>query len=121
MNPIYDRKTAGKEGCCFVCNKFTTTVLKSDSDWFYCCLGHLNDYSFCTILKKENGQQENQSEEGQKKSDPKPADANPLEVTTRIDRVRLHSNFLYLREKQRKKPQVSRKIEFPSVPRTPLK
>jgi hypothetical protein len=128
MNPIYDRKTAAKEGSCFVCNKFTTTVLKSESDWFYCCLGHLKDYSFCTILDQDpppttDNQQLKKEEDkkDQKGMEEKPTVAEALNQTKTIDRVKLHSSFLYLREKQRKRPQVNRKIEFPSVPRTPLK
>lgn len=33
---------------CWVCGKFTTAVLTSnDKDWFYVCLNHISDPSFC--------------------------------------------------------------------------
>lgn len=47
MEPEYVKKTAVKEGSCFVCNKFTTNVLRNDSDWFFSCTSHLKDPGFC--------------------------------------------------------------------------
>ena len=44
----YTHRTATKESTCWVCGKFTTAVLTSnDQDWFYVCLNHINDISFC--------------------------------------------------------------------------
>jgi AAA-ATPase Vps4-associated protein 1 len=49
----YTVRIATQERPCFVCNKFTTTVLTSEdgaSDWFYVCMPHLADTSFCRVV-----------------------------------------------------------------------
>jgi hypothetical protein len=47
---MYCRKTAVKDQLCFICSKFTSTVLRNDSDHFYVCDNHLMDSTFCKII-----------------------------------------------------------------------
>ncbi|KAI8929971.1 hypothetical protein BC831DRAFT_441778 [Entophlyctis helioformis] len=48
----YTWRTATTSGSCFVCNKESTAVLTNESnDWFYVCLSHLSDASFCREKK----------------------------------------------------------------------
>ncbi|KAI9474643.1 hypothetical protein BX667DRAFT_516044 [Coemansia mojavensis] len=48
----YVQRTAAKEGLCFICNKFTSSLLLTEHDtprdWFYVCAPHLDSPSFCS-------------------------------------------------------------------------
>jgi hypothetical protein len=45
---LYTKKTATAESSCWVCGKLTQLVLThNDIDWFFTCVGHLRDASFC--------------------------------------------------------------------------
>ncbi|KAG9304297.1 hypothetical protein G9A89_019859 [Geosiphon pyriformis] len=48
LHNLYMQRTATSERPCFVCNKFTTNVLRNEdgTDWFYTCVSHLNDKGF---------------------------------------------------------------------------
>ncbi|RUS23590.1 VPS4-associated protein 1 [Jimgerdemannia flammicorona] len=51
LQNAYTLRISQQERSCFVCNKFTTAVLTTDSqppDWFYICRPHLDDQGFCT-------------------------------------------------------------------------
>jgi AAA-ATPase Vps4-associated protein 1 len=39
--------SASKSGSCFVCYKESSAVLTNEKDFFYVCIGHILDYSFC--------------------------------------------------------------------------
>ena len=47
---MYSKKIATKANLCFICSKFTSTVLRNDSDYFYVCDNHLSDQSFCNPI-----------------------------------------------------------------------
>lgn len=53
----YTRRITADEMSCFVCSKFTTTVLTNGKDWFYTCPSHLFEYSFCTPVAQPVQQQ----------------------------------------------------------------
>ncbi|KAJ2850103.1 hypothetical protein IWW36_002158 [Coemansia brasiliensis] len=48
----YIQRTAAKEGLCFICNKFTSSLLMTEHDtprdWFYVCISHLDSQNFCS-------------------------------------------------------------------------
>lgn len=53
MSPMENRylhRTAKSESSCFICGKFTTAVLASSDDFFYVCVNHIKDSSFCKCL-----------------------------------------------------------------------
>ncbi|BFZ61784.1 hypothetical protein YB2330_002860 [Saitoella coloradoensis] len=52
----YHKRTAANDKSCFICKKFTTTVLitPDQADFFYACNGHLSDTGFATpVVDKE--------------------------------------------------------------------
>lgn len=49
-NSKYTLKTATKPGSCFICYKSTTAVLNHPNDFFFVCLSHIQDPSFCTPI-----------------------------------------------------------------------
>jgi ABC-type Zn2+ transport system substrate-binding protein/surface adhesin len=61
----YVKKTALKEGQCFICNKSTSTVLTSGPpDFFFVCPGHATDTGFCTpVYDEEKEKQLREAEE----------------------------------------------------------
>ncbi|GAO48466.1 DUF1742-domain-containing protein [Saitoella complicata NRRL Y-17804] len=53
---LYHKRTAANDKPCFICKKFTTTVLitPDQSDFFYACNSHLSDTGFATpVVDKE--------------------------------------------------------------------
>nr|CAG8486011.1 3381_t:CDS:2 [Entrophospora candida] len=48
----YIHRTATIDKPCFICNKYTTAVLREENgaDWFYVCLSHLNDRGFASPI-----------------------------------------------------------------------
>jgi hypothetical protein len=45
---LYTHRTASRESTCFICGKFTSAVFThNDIDFFYVCLNHIKDPSFC--------------------------------------------------------------------------
>ncbi|CAG8455385.1 16633_t:CDS:2 [Funneliformis mosseae] len=47
---LYTHRITTADKPCFICNKFTTSVLRTDNglDWFYTCESHLSDRGFAT-------------------------------------------------------------------------
>ncbi|CAI2166277.1 14565_t:CDS:2 [Funneliformis geosporum] len=47
---LYTHRIATADKSCFICNKFTTSVLRTDNglDWFYTCESHLSDRGFAS-------------------------------------------------------------------------
>ncbi|GBB90840.1 hypothetical protein RclHR1_17940003 [Rhizophagus clarus] len=53
---LYTHRIATTDKPCFICNKYTRSVLRTDNglDWFYTCESHLSDRGFATpILEPE--------------------------------------------------------------------
>ncbi|KAI9013159.1 hypothetical protein BC832DRAFT_548913 [Gaertneriomyces semiglobifer] len=109
---LYSKRTATKEAPCFICSKFTTTVLSNTTaDWFYVCQGHIDDPSFCHIPDRTVPEA------------PSAVAAQPQPPTPIT--YELASNIFYLREnyhKQKANRQTARAIasQMPSVPRSAL-
>lgn len=56
MENKYRHRTATTEGTCFVCSKLTSAVFQSSSDFFFVCLTHIRDSSFCRKIIEETEQ-----------------------------------------------------------------
>ena len=144
----YLHRTAEKDGPCFVCSKPSSAVLTTDSDWFFVCLNHISDTSFCkpivplppktaTVVQKDSMKMPAATS---KAKDPvvdsasltKP-DANAKKPGAPIKpeppagpkKYLLTTSFFYLREKNYKKKaqtkqasQVLSQLSFPAVPKS---
>ncbi|KAJ2451745.1 hypothetical protein EV183_003402 [Coemansia sp. RSA 2336] len=82
----YVQRTAAKEGLCFICSKFTSSLLLTEHDtprdWFYVCAPHLDSPSFCSKQAETSadaagasGQNQAELREEDKASSAAPADA----------------------------------------------
>ncbi|RGB26212.1 VPS4-associated protein 1 [Rhizophagus diaphanus] len=49
---LYTHRIATTDKPCFICNKYTSSVLRTDNglDWFYTCESHLSDRGFATPI-----------------------------------------------------------------------
>ncbi|KAK5665892.1 DNA mismatch repair protein [Batrachochytrium dendrobatidis] len=133
MDGIYTLKTAVKPGTCFVCNKESQNVLTNGAgDWFYVCISHTSDRSFCRPEKvslpapsKPNPEKvEPKSDAASKETDSKPAEKTPDAPTPlkESNQFTLTSNFVYLRQNYHKKREQAKSAkaissQLPSVPR----
>ncbi|KAI8589275.1 hypothetical protein BDZ88DRAFT_452361 [Geranomyces variabilis] len=72
LSNSYVFKTATTDAPCFVCSKFCTGVLRSDTgDWFYVCQSHLSDPGFCKVVAPPSAQP------APRPASPAPANLNP--------------------------------------------
>lgn len=49
MSNNYSLRTTRDQRPCFVCGKLSSSVLDAPDDFFFICLSHTKDSSFCTI------------------------------------------------------------------------
>ena len=114
----YSLRTAKDQRPCFICGKFTSSVLDAPDDFFFICLSHPNDSGFCTVVTttiiKSEAHEDSEIDKlkmeiselkGQiNKTDSKETDKQD----TKIDGpkvYKLHRSILYLREQEKSKKQ----------------
>ncbi|EPZ37043.1 kinase-like protein [Rozella allomycis CSF55] len=110
---------------CFICNKLTNNVLRNDEDFFFVCVGHLDDNSFCKKvyvqvknpkykekITTETEKNENTDERVETKTNTKGKDVTKKknekeikkeeesEFIDQLSHYNLDRNILYLRERQ---------------------
>ncbi|TPX38522.1 hypothetical protein SeMB42_g06691 [Synchytrium endobioticum] len=140
---VYLHRTADRDGPCWVCSKTSAACLTNEQgDWFFVCVNHLSDASFCTSLdppvpiptKSPLNASMPKSKGKSTSKDPATAHANVTASTesspahpsppkpTGPKGFALKSSFMFLRENEKKKKaeriaanQV--KSLLPSVPR----
>ena len=71
----YRLKRAAEGKPCFICGKGSEYVLDASDDFFYVCLSHVKDSSFCTTIQEEQEQE-------------------------KVSHYQLHRSILYLREQR---------------------
>lgn len=80
MEAKYEKRTALKDGFCFVCSKITLAVLRNDSDWFFVCDSHLKDSSFCKpVMPAEKIHSNDKLQGGEKEEKEGDKDIKPIE------------------------------------------
>lgn len=45
----YSLRTAKDQRPCFICGKFSSSVLDAPDDFFFVCLSHTKDFGFCSV------------------------------------------------------------------------
>ena len=100
---------------CFICGKFSSSVLDAPDDFFFVCLSHTKDTGFCTSLSDSVREDGNEIVKSKKeitesktqqinKSDSK--DSQKDEAPSKIEGppiFKLHRSILFLREQEKSK------------------
>lgn len=121
----YSLKTAKELRPCFICGKFCTSVFDAPDDFFFVCLSHTKDSTFCTsdtaepevkqlqkqaeddeieALKREIAElktpktEDKNDQKEQEKESPTKESITPPSSSPRF--YKLHRSFAYLREQE---------------------
>lgn len=90
----YSLKIAKEQRPCFICGKFSNSVLDSSDDFFFICLSHTKDSGFCTVSEVVE--------------DSKESEQLTEEPATKVYTYKLHRSILFLREDfQRQKEKLN--------------
>ena len=125
LSNCYHLKTATEQRACFVCGKLSSSVFDAPDDFFFICLSHTKDQSFCSIVFRINTNDEESEIQSLKleidglkkqlseKSDIKEENKNdtlinvineirnsPKNNQEIVKQYKLHASFIYLREKE---------------------
>ena len=124
----YSLRTAKDQRPCFICGKFSSSVLDAHDDFFFVCSSHLKDSGFCSVSEISTATKTEFSEIEQLKKEiseikgqPNKSEANELEIesnkkpeepktTNFIPEpakavFKLHRSILYLREQEKLKKE----------------
>ncbi len=128
----YSLRTAKDQRPCFICGKFSSSVLDAPDDFFFICLSHTKDSSFCSIitipitptgsnkvtadeeseiekLKKEISDLKEQLNKKETKETEAKTEEKKLETTAPpvpvVNVYKLHRSFLFMREEEKSKKE----------------
>jgi len=121
----YSLRAAKDQRPCFICGKFSSSVLDAPDDFFFVCSSHLKDSGFCSVseistatktefseieqLKKEISEMKRQGQSNELEIESNNKSEEPKTATVILEPAKavykLHRSILYLREQEKLKKE----------------